>query len=97
MATSTADKSTAADKLPILYIKKGCPWCDDAVKFLDGHGVGYRLKDVSSDSAARKQMEKISGQTKAPTLDWHGKVLADFGTEELIPFLQGQNVRLEDS
>jgi hypothetical protein len=42
-------------------------------------------------------MQKKSGQTKAPTLDWHGKILADFGVEELIPFLQAQNVKMEDS
>ena len=86
-----------AAELPILYIKKGCPWCTEAVEFLDGHGVGYRLKDVNSDAAAFAEMKKKSGQSKAPTLDWNGKVLADFGTEELVPFLQKQGVKLEDS
>jgi hypothetical protein len=42
-------------------------------------------------------MQEKSGQTKAPTLDWHGKILADFDTEELVPFLQEQDVKLEDS
>lgn len=84
-------------ELPILYTKKGCPWCIEAVEFLDGHGVEYRLKDVTNDSAAFEEMRKKSGQTKAPTLDWNGKVLADFGPEELVPFLREQNVKLEDS
>ncbi|HUR57326.1 MAG TPA: glutaredoxin family protein [Opitutaceae bacterium] len=86
-----------AKELPILYVKPGCPWCQEAVTFLDGHGVGYRLKDVVGDRAAYAEMEKKSGQTKAPTLDWNGKILADFGTDELVPFLQQQNVKLEDS
>jgi glutaredoxin len=86
-----------AEELPILYVKPGCSWCDDAVEFLDGHGVGYRIKDVSRDSAAFAEMQRKSGQTRAPTLDWHGKILADFGTEELIPFLQEMEVKLEDS
>jgi glutaredoxin len=86
-----------AAPLPILYTKQGCPWCHEAVDFLDGHGVGYRLKEVSGDAAAFAEMQKKSGQTKAPTLDWHGKILADFGTDELIPFLREQNVKLEDS
>jgi glutaredoxin 3 len=86
-----------AKELPILYIKRGCPWCHEAVEFLDGHGVGYRLVDVSSDSAAFSEMKRKSGQTSAPTLDWNGKVLADFGTDELVPFLREQNVKLEDS
>jgi glutaredoxin 3 len=86
-----------AKELPILYTKRGCPWCDEAVGFLDEHGVGYRLKEVTGDADAFAEMQKKSGQTKAPTLDWHGKILADFGTEELVPFLQQQGVKLEDS
>jgi glutaredoxin 3 len=86
-----------AKELPILYTKRGCPWCEEAVEFLDGHGVGYRLKEVTNDSAAFAEMEKKSGQTRAPTLDWNGKILADFGTDELVPFLREQNVKLEDS
>ena len=86
-----------AKELPILYTKRGCPWCTEAVEFLDGHGIGYRLKEVTSDAGAMAEMQKKSGQTKAPTLDWNGKILADFGTDELVPFLREQNVKLEDS
>lgn len=89
--------ATAAEKLPILYIKPRCPWCQEAVEFLDGHGVSYRLKDVTNDPAALAEMQEKSGQDRAPTLDWHGKVLADFGPEELVPFLRDRNVKLEDS
>ncbi|MEO5961112.1 MAG: glutaredoxin family protein [Opitutaceae bacterium] len=83
--------------LPVLYTKAGCPWCEEAIEFLDGHGVSYLLKDVTADSGAMAAMKRKSGQTKAPTLDWRGKVLADFGMEELVPFLREQNVQLEDS
>lgn len=86
-----------ADSLPILYVKPGCPWCDEAVEFLDDHGVGYQQKDVTRDDAARAEMQRKSGQTKAPTLDWQGQILADFGLDELVPFLRQQNVKLEDS
>ena len=89
--------NTMAKDLPILYVKPGCPWCTEAVEFLDDHGVGYRLQDVTSSRAAYDEMQRKSGQTKTPTLDWHGKILADFGTDELVPFLQEQNVKLEDS
>ncbi len=86
-----------ADDLPILYTKRGCPWCHEAVEFLDSHGVSYKLREVTADPAAMKEMEKKSGQTKAPTLDWRGQILADFGVDELVPFLRKQNVKLEDS
>jgi len=86
-----------ATELPILYTKTACPYCTEVIAFLDRNGVGYRLKDVSLDAAARAEMEERSGQTKAPTLDWRGQILADFGVEELIPFLRSKNVKFEDS
>jgi len=84
-------------KLPILYVKTGCPWCAEASDFLSEHGIGYREKNVTEDAAAFAEMKRLSQQDKAPVLDWHGKILADFGAAELKPFLLEQNVKLEDS
>lgn len=42
-------------------------------------------------------MLKKSDQTKAPTLDWGGKILANLGVGELLPFLHAQGVELEGS
>jgi glutaredoxin 3 len=92
-----ARSATLARDLPILYVKTGCPWCEEVVDFLSEHGIGYREKNVSQDNAAMDEMRAKSGQTKAPTLDWHGKILADFGVQELKPFLRKQNVEFEDS
>lgn len=75
-------------ELPILYIKPGCPWCDDVVAFLKKKKVPVKVSVVSGNPAAMKEMVELSGQTKAPTMDWHGEVLADFGVEELVPFLE---------
>lgn len=86
-----------AKPLPILYVKTGCPWCREVVDFLNNNGIGYREKNVSKDAEAFSEMFNLSRQGKAPVLDWHGKVLADFGVEELVPFLQQQNVKLKDS
>jgi glutaredoxin 3 len=85
------------EELPILYVKPGCPWCHEVIEFLTEHGIGYREQNVVADRNAFTEMQRISGQTRAPTLDWHGKILADFGVEELVPFLRSQNVKLEDS
>jgi glutaredoxin 3 len=92
-----AKTPAAARDLPVLYVKTGCPWCEEVIDFLRDHGVSYREKNVSQDPAAFDEMRAKSGQSKAPTLDWHGKILADFGVTELKPFLQKQNVKLEDS
>jgi glutaredoxin len=72
----------------ILYIKRGCPWCDMAEEWLRQHGIAYEAVDVLSDPAAFAEMKHISGQSKAPVLITpDAKCLADFGPEELPVFL----------
>lgn len=78
--------------VPILYIKPGCPWCDEVVDYFEKKKIAYRAQVVSGNPAAMKEMVDLSGQTKAPTMDWDGEVLADFGVDELIPFLKERNV-----
>ena len=85
------------EPLPILYVQPGCPWCLEVTAFLAEHGIAYREQDVSKDPVARTAMVKKSGQSKVPTLDWNGKILADFGVLELVPFLHAQGVELEES
>jgi glutaredoxin 3 len=74
--------------LPVLYIKPGCPWCVDVVDFLARKRIEVETIVVSGNPTAMREMIALSGQSKAPTMDWHGDVLADFGVDELIPFLQ---------
>ena len=78
--------------LPILYIKPGCPWCDDVVAYLAKKKIVVKVMVVSGNREAMQEMIDLSGQSKAPTLDWHGEVLADFGVEELVPFLKERNI-----
>ena len=78
--------------LPILYIKPGCPWCIDVVDYLKRKQIAVQTVNVSADREAMKEMIDLSGQSKAPTMDWHGEVLADFGVDELIPFLKKRNI-----
>lgn len=74
--------------LPILYIKRSCPWCDEVVAYLLSKNIEVQTFNVSNDREAMQEMVALSGQSKAPTMDWHGEVLADFGVAELVPFLQ---------
>jgi glutaredoxin len=100
-ATASASAQSAAagnlNGLPILYAKPGCPWCEEVVAFLDERGIGYRRIDITRDPEGRAAMERVSRQSKVPTLDWNGEILADFGVDELVPFLRSRNVKLEDS
>lgn len=66
-----------------LFIKPGCPWCEEAIDWLDAHNIQYQTLDVISNAAARREMHDLTGQTKAPCIDVNGHVLADFGADEL--------------
>jgi len=77
---------------PRLFVKSGCPWCQKARDILNQYQVPFQEIVVSSDPEAFSEMKKLSGQSKAPTMDWSGEILADFGPEELIPFLEGKGL-----
>lgn len=77
---------------PILYVKTGCPWCDEVLEHMDRKKLPYEKVTVSGNREAMQAMVDLSGQSKAPTMDWDGEVLADFGVEELIPFLKNHGI-----
>ena len=68
------------NKLPILYIKSGCPWCREALSFFNGQGVQLEVRDVIANPKDMDAMLALSGQTKRrllnteiswwPTLTW---------------------------
>jgi glutaredoxin len=69
-----------------LFIKSYCPWCYKAMRWLDERGIQYEKLDVIADAKAMDEMVKLSGQTLAPVIEVNGKILADFGPEELEKF-----------
>lgn len=69
-----------------LFIKPYCGWCHEAQEWLDERGIEYQTLDVISDSAARREMVQLSGQTLAPVIEVDGEVLADFDTDQLEDF-----------
>jgi glutaredoxin len=86
------DEENPLMDLPLLYIKPGCPWCEEVVDWLAQHQIPVHTVVVSGNPDAMREMVDLSGQTKAPTMDWHGEVLADFGVDELVPFLKQRGV-----
>ena len=71
-----------------LYVKVWCPWCVAAREWLDSRGYRYELRDVEAAPADFEEMIRLSGQKKTPTLvTADGKVLPDFGTDELADFV----------
>ena len=74
-----------------LFVKPYCGWCHEAIEWLDDRGIKYETLDVISDSAARKEMFQLSGQTLAPVIDVDGEILADFDTGQLERFWRKLN------
>ena len=75
-----------------VYLKPGCPWCIDVEAYLKEHGYEYEGIDVTADRAAFDRMREIFGQTSAPSMTVGDLKLADFGVEELVPFLKKHNL-----
>jgi monothiol glutaredoxin len=69
-----------------LFIKPGCPWCEEVQDWLETHGVLHETLDVIRDPKARAEMHQLTGQSKAPSIDVDGTILADFGVDELVPW-----------
>ena len=69
-----------------LFIKPYCGWCSKAMNWLDARGVDYEVLDVIRNDAAYNEMVKLSGQELAPVIDVDGKILADFGPDQLATF-----------
>lgn len=77
-----------------LYVKTWCPWCVSARKWLDERGYRYELVDVEASQADFDTMISLSGQRKTPTMVLaDGKVLPDFGTEELEAFVKAHDLK----
>ena len=74
----------------VLYVKSGCPWCTEVLDYFGRKRIAVEVVNVSGDREAMAEMVEVSGQSKAPVLDWEGEVLADFGVDELVPFLEGK-------
>lgn len=77
-----------SNERPTLFVKKGCPYCRAAVEFLDAKRIAYEPVEVRGDPEKMQELERISGQTRTPTLRIADDVLADFGVEQLEPFLK---------
>jgi len=76
----------------IVYVKGGCPWCVEALEYLDRQGFEYEVRDVLADPESFARMRGISGQSLAPTLEFGDKVLADFDTGQLEAFLEAHGI-----
>ena len=69
-------------KKPILYVKKGCPWCIDALEYFSKIGISLDVIDVTKHQDSMQELIDCSGQSKTPTLKNDNFVVADFDIDE---------------
>jgi glutaredoxin len=60
----------------ILYTKKGCPWCAGALKLLNDNKINFEEREVLGNPNYFKELVDKSGQTKTPTMEIDGVIVA---------------------
>jgi glutaredoxin len=73
-----------------LFVKPYCPWCEEAEDWLQRRGIDYERLNVTIDTDARSEMRRLTGQSRAPSIEVDGHVLVDFDTGQLENFLREQ-------
>lgn len=80
---------------PVLYIKRGCPYCRAAAAFFSTHGVPVQIRDVSTSRADMKRLIEVNEQGDVPTFVYGDFVVSDFSVNELLDELaERPDVRL---
>ena len=69
---------------PVLYIRRGCPFCREAAAFFSTHGVELSVRDVSRNPADLQRLVEVSGQGSVPTFVYGDFVVPDFSVDELL-------------
>jgi glutaredoxin 3 len=72
----------------IIYTKTGCPWCIEALQYLNEIDISFEERNVSTNEDFYKELLEKTNQQKCPTLDLNGKILPDAGKEEIEIFLK---------
>ena len=76
----------------ILYTKTGCPWCEGVLDLLKEKNVVYEEREVTGNKEYYEELVKKSGQTKTPTLDIDGFILADSDKDQVSEYMKGKGV-----
>ncbi len=76
----------------VLYTKIGCGWCREVLILLRERGIPFEEREVLTNKVFFDELVAKSGQTKTPTLDLDGDILADTDVEAVEKFLRERNM-----
>lgn len=66
-----------------IYSTETCPWCAKTREFFKKYNIKFQDIDVSSNTKARDEMIKKSGQLGVPVIDIDGKILVGYNESAL--------------
>jgi glutaredoxin len=69
---------------PVLYTKRGCPYCRAAAAFFSTHGIPVQIRDVSKSPADMKRLLSLTEQGEVPTFVCGDFVVSGFDVDELL-------------
>lgn len=72
----------------IFYSKTGCPWGDGVRDLLNSKNISFEERDMIKNPAFKIECEEKSGQSKCPTLDIDGHILADSDANQVEEYLR---------
>jgi len=70
-----------------IYTSPTCHYCHAAKEYFSEIGVAYKEYDVSTDSAAREDMLKKSGQLGVPVIIIDGNLIIGFDRRKIDQLL----------
>ena len=74
-------------KKVVIYSQPGCPPCDWVKTYLNERGVPFTVRDVSSDSSARKELVGKYKSRSTPTVVVDEEVMIGFDPDRLQEML----------
>jgi glutaredoxin len=80
----------------IIYTKTGCPWCKGVLDFLNEKKIPYEERNVLIDPRYMDELIKKSAQTKTPTLDINGAIIADSDKDQVEAYFKEKGVLPKD-
>ena len=76
----------------IIYTKTGCPWCRDVLALLNEKRIPFEEREVLRSPEFYKELVEKTKQTKTPSLDIDGFILADSDKDQVSEFLKGKGI-----
>ena len=64
-----------------IYITAWCPYCAQAIKFLQDNGIPYVAYDIEKDSGAARRRERLSPRRGVPFAIINGKQVYGFSEQ----------------